>query len=58
MSVLQLLKDECVVMFDVVDKQHVEIEECCDNHFRTRLNKQQFGQMIEELKELHSKMVG
>lgn len=57
MSILQKLEDESVVSFTDFVESFICIEECCDNHFYVSLNKKEFGQMIEELRELHSKMV-
>lgn len=32
------------------------ITECCDGYFSEKLDKEEFGEMIDELKELYSKM--
>lgn len=39
------------------DKKSVELMEACDDWFYVNLNKQEFGQMIQELQELHDQMV-
>jgi hypothetical protein len=62
MSILEMLGDYDqergrVVSFELsADKRAITVEECCDNYFKTDLNKAEFGQMIEELKALHAQM--
>lgn len=47
-----------IISFELTaDRRGIELEECCDNYFRTTLTKAEFGQMIEELKALHAQMV-
>lgn len=63
MSILEELADYDgkrgrIVSFTLVDNDRfVEIEECCDNYFSTRLNRQEFSQMIAELQAIYSQMV-
>jgi hypothetical protein len=46
-----------VVEFDVADDGlTINIEEACDGHFSQAFNKSEFGELIDELKELHSRM--
>ena len=46
-----------VVEFDLAsDGLTINIEEACDMYFKRTLDKKGFGELIEELKELHSKM--
>lgn len=39
------------------DKSTIRLKEQCDGHFAVSLNKQEFGQMIQELTELHEQMI-
>ena len=46
-----------VVEFDLAsDGLTINIEEACDMYFRRTFNKKEFGELIDELKELHDKM--
>lgn len=39
------------------DKASMKVYECCDYYFERDLNKEQFGRLIAEMKELHAQMV-
>jgi hypothetical protein len=57
MKQLSKLKYDRVVEFDLAsDGLTIDIGEACDMHFSRTFNKKDFGELIEELKELHSKM--
>jgi hypothetical protein len=46
-----------VVKFDVADDGlTISVKEACDGHFSQTFNKGGFGELIEELKVLHSRM--
>lgn len=57
-STLKLLKDRGVVNFRIWEKDRrlIVIEEAMDYHSRTSINKDQLGNLIEELKVLHEQM--
>jgi hypothetical protein len=40
------------------DKKTITAAECCDGYFGVDMNKDQFGQLIFELQELHDRMEG
>ena len=57
-KLLYELYKEQVVSFDLSrDKKKIEITEGCDRYYGLHLSKEEFGQLIEELKELHGQMV-
>lgn len=59
MTILEQLStaDEQVVDFTIsTDKKILEIREGCDYCFYIKLNKEKFGLLIEELKDLHKGM--
>tara|TARA_R100000541_G_scaffold58953_1_gene71195 strand:- start:327 stop:515 length:189 start_codon:yes stop_codon:yes gene_type:complete len=46
-----------VVEFDLAsDGRTINIEEACDMYFSRTFNKKEFGELLEELKEIHGKM--
>jgi len=38
------------------DKSYVELSEACDSFFSVKLDKSSFGELIDELKVIHSQM--
>ena len=55
---LQNLSRKSIVRFEITpDKQHIDIIEQCDAYFSTLLTKTQFGELIQELTNLHNSML-
>lgn len=57
MSILDELSRNIVEFTISKDKKTVEIAEACDGYFKTDLSKSRFGKLIDELQEIHAKMV-
>ena len=60
MTILEKLSSDNKQVVDIElshDKTLVEIMEACDRYFVARLNKSDFGLLINELKELHEQMI-
>ena len=56
-EMLEKLDDAGILLVKLLaDKKHLLMEESCDNYFSIELNKQEFGEFIEELKILHQSM--
>lgn len=56
--IIDSVSGDKVVSFKVSeDKESIRIRERCDDYFAIHLNKKEFGQMIEELKQLHGQMI-
>lgn len=57
MAHLKKLEEAQVVSFDLnSSKNIIQIGEECDSYFARSYNKKEFGEIIEELLVLHSKM--
>lgn len=57
-SILDYLSEKGIVSFGLSeDRTSVNVEECCDNYFNSRLNRAQMLQLIEELKVIARTMV-
>lgn len=58
MNLLKYLDENRVVSFTLSrDFREVEILEECDQYYRARMNKDEFGRLIGELQEIHKRMV-
>ena len=56
MNVLEKLKDERIVSFELVSNK-LYLEEECDQCFVTELSKLEVEELIDELKKFHSQMI-
>ena len=56
-AILKRLEDEKIFEVEIMDaNRSVRIRECCDVYFYDLLNKSEFGKLIQELTEIHSKL--
>jgi len=55
-SVLECLKNERVVSFEIAENGLCEVKEQCDDYFGGYLDKEQVLKLSDELKELAEKM--
>jgi hypothetical protein len=57
MTQLERLESESIVTFSLIEgNTKIEVMEYCDLYFSVAFNKDDFGKLIEELKELHTSM--
>lgn len=55
--VLDKLESAGIVMFTLSqDKKVVEVDELCDNHFQTTLNREEMGKLILEFMHIYDSM--